>query len=83
VVYNDIGGHEIQKLGKYERRMYAAPQFEETYREFFKTFSGHILFIDIPRIDENTFYYNYMLSCKVIHANHDNYINAFVLDCRK
>ena len=81
LVYNDIGGYEIQKLGKYERRLYAAPQFEDTYKDFFKTFSGQILYINIPKIGDNNFYYNYLNSCKNIYERKDGYITAQVLDC--
>lgn len=83
VVYNDIGGYEIRQIGKYERRMYAAPQFEPTYREFFKTFLGHVLYIDIPKIGENNFYSDYLNSCKNIYEKKDQYITAEILDCRK
>lgn len=83
LVYNDIGGYEIQKLGKYGRRLYAAPQFEQTYKEFFKTFSGHVLYIDIPRIGEHNFYADYLNSCKEIYEEKDGYITAKILDCHK
>jgi len=83
VVYNDIGGYEIQKIGKYERRLYAAPQFESTYKDFFKNFSGHILYIDIPKIGENNFYSNYLATCKNIYEEKDNYITAKILECKK
>ena len=83
VVYNDNGGAEVQAIGKYARRMYATPQFEDTYRDFFKTFSGHILYIDVPKIGENNFYSNYMKTCTSIYSETDHYITATVLDCVK
>jgi hypothetical protein len=83
VVYNDIGGYEIQKLGKYERRLYAAPQFEDTYRGFFGDFSGHVLYIDIPKIYEKSVYFDYMSKCKNILKQSDQYITAKILDCGK
>jgi hypothetical protein len=81
VVYNDIGGFEIQKLGKYERRLYAAPQFENTYREYFKNYSGYILYVDIPKIGENNFYSNYLATCKSIYRDSDQYINSNIFKC--
>jgi len=81
VVYNDIGEHEIQKTGKYERRLYATPQFEQTYKDFFKTFSGNILYIDIPKIGENNFYSNYLNSCREIYKEKDKYITAQIFSC--
>ncbi len=83
VVYNDIGGYEIQKTGKYARRLYATPQFESTYRDFFKDFSGHILYIDIPRIDENNFYSKYLSSCKNIYEKNDRYITTKIFKCNE
>ena len=82
VVYNDIGGYEIQQLGKYKRRLYAAPQFEETYKKFFQDFSGHVLYINIPRIGENTFYSDYLNTCKEIYYKKDKYVSAKILDCQ-
>lgn len=83
VVYNDIGGYEIRNLGKYQRRFYAAPQFESTYREFFKNFSGHVLYIDIPRIGENNYYSDYLATCENIYEKKDKYITAKILNCTK
>jgi hypothetical protein len=83
VVYNDIGGYEIREIGKYERRLYATPQFEEGYRNFFKNFSGHVLYIDIPKMGENNFYSNYLSSCTNIYTKSDKYITAKIFDCRK
>ena len=83
VVYNDIGAVEIEKTGKYERRLYAAPQFEQGYRDFFKDFSGYILYIDIPHIGENNFYADYLKSCSEIYNKQDRYITARILSCKK
>lgn len=83
VVYNDIGGYEIQKTGKYNRRMYATPQFEDTYKKFFENFSGHILYIDIPKIGDNNFYSNYLNSCKQIYKEKDKYITAKIFKCNE
>lgn len=83
VVYNDNGGWEIRKTGKYSRRMYAAPQFEESYREFLKDFAGHILFINIPKIEQNSFYEKYINSCREIYSAKSGSISAKVCDCRE
>ncbi|MEK7642713.1 MAG: glycosyltransferase family 39 protein [Patescibacteria group bacterium] len=83
LVYNDIGGFEIQQIGKYKRRIYATPQFQDTYKKVFADFDGHILFIDIPRIDSNSFYAEYFASCKNIYKDQNKYIKAEILDCKK
>lgn len=83
VVYNDIGGYEIRETGKYARRMYAAPQFSNEYEKYFSTYSGHVLYIDIPRIGEGTMYMDYLRQCGVVYNDVDKYINTTLYDCRK
>lgn len=81
VVYNDNGGFEVMKTGKYVRRLYATPQFEGTYRDFFKTFSGHVFYLDIPRIGENNFYSEYLNSCLHVYKSEDEYMTSWILYC--
>lgn len=81
VSYNGVGGHELKKLDKWRRRFYAAPQFEAANREFFSNYSGHVLYINIPRIGEDNFYYDYLKSCLVAYREEDKYITALVLGC--
>ncbi len=83
VVYNDIGGYEIRETGKYARRMYAAPQFSDEYEKYFSTFSGHVLYINIPRIGEDTMYMKYLHTCTPVYTDADKAIGATVYDCRK
>ena len=81
-VYNDNGGYNVRQTNKYEKRIYAAPQFESTYKEFFKNFKGHILFIDIPKIGANSMYAKYFSSCKIIYRKTDKKIEATIYDCQ-
>lgn len=83
LVYNDNGGNEVRETGKYTRRLYADPAFEESYREFFSNFSGHILMVDIPRVIIGTTYEKYLNSCRTVYSKEDKYITAKILDCRK
>ena len=83
VVYNDNGGWEIRETGKYERRMYAAPQFEDSYKTFLSNFKGHVLYIDIPRVDLESFYKRYFDSCKIVYKEADRRISSTIYDCRK
>jgi 4-amino-4-deoxy-L-arabinose transferase-like glycosyltransferase len=83
VVYNDNGGWEIRETGKYERRMYAAPQFEDSYETFLSNFKGHVLYIDIPRVDPESFYKRYFDSCKIVYKEVDGRISSTIYDCRK
>lgn len=82
VVYNDNGAQEIKDIGKYERRLYAVPDFETAYKKFFVGYYGHLLYIDIPKISEGSFYSEYFKSCDVIYLKTDKYIKSEVLDCR-
>ena len=81
-VYNDIGGYDIQQTGKYFRRIYVAPQFDSTYQDIFAAYRGHVLFIDIPRVDQNSLYSKYISSCTSIYEKRDKYISANIFDCR-
>jgi hypothetical protein len=81
IVYNDIGGYEIKQTGKYTRRMYAAPQFENEYKKYFEDYKGYILFVNITRIDPNSFYTKYMMFCKLVFNKMDKNISANVYSC--
>lgn len=83
IVYNDMGGYSVKQTGKYFRRMYAVPAFEEEYRETLGKYSGHLLYVDVPKIYTNSVYSEYIDSCEVIYTERDKYITAKVLDCRK
>lgn len=83
VVYNDNGGYEIQKLGKYEKRLYTSPQFDLMEKiQTLNRFSGHILEIDIPPIDPKSIFRKYLDSCQVIYKQKYGYINANIYNCR-
>lgn len=81
IVYNDNGGDEVQMTGKYARRMYATPEFVEEYKVYLKTFRGHVLYIDVPRVGDETFYLNYMKQCTIVYNKFDRYLTATVYDC--
>lgn len=81
-VYNDTGGFNIKMMDKYFRRMYAVPAFEEEYKGIFSEFSGHLLYVNIPRVYDGL-YLEYIKSCDVIYSETDKYITTQVLDCRK
>jgi hypothetical protein len=83
IVYNDTGGYNVRQSGKYYRRMYATPQFEAEYQKILADYDGYILFIDIPRIDSNSFYAQYFAKCKNIFNASDRQISAQIFDCQK
>ena len=82
IVYNDNGGYDIQKTGKYERRLYASPAFEQNYKTILSNFDGHILYINIPTNDPNSFYGKYLSNCKNIYQKDEKKISAIIYDCR-
>ncbi len=83
VVYNDNGGWDVRQTGQYNRRMYATPAFESSYREFLSGFRGNILYINIPRVESNSFYSDYLSSCSALYEVNDKYIKSQVLNCSK
>ncbi len=83
ITFNDIGGYHINKMGKYERRMYAVPKYEKLYTELLNNHYGHLLVVDIPRIYQNSVYWRYVSSCRPEFVSHSGYISATLYDCAK
>ena len=83
MVYNDNGGFQIHETGKYYRRIYAVPSYESVYKPIFDTYKGHILYVDIPRIDDESMYKKYFDSCRVIYSKSSKQITSKIYDCSK
>jgi hypothetical protein len=83
IVYNDNGGYDVQRTGKYQRRLYAVPQYESGYADVFRTFRGHYLVIDIPSLAPDGFYARFLRQCPVVFTERDRAITATLYDCRK
>lgn len=81
IVYNDNGAYEIKKIGKYYRRLYAVPGFEETYKKVFANFTGHVLVIDAPIIYPNSLYTEYLSKCKIVYGDQSGKITAKIYEC--
>lgn len=81
VTYNNIGGYELMKLNKYERRLYVAPKFEPFNREKMGQFKGYYMVIDIPRLDSDSIYAQYFKSCDVVYEDFSQKITAKIYDC--
>lgn len=82
ITYNNNGGYELMKIGKYERRLYVAPKFESFNKEVFSNFKGHYLVIDIPRLDPESLYVRYFSLCDVVYEDLSKKISAKVYDCK-
>ncbi|MBI2062824.1 MAG: glycosyltransferase family 39 protein [Candidatus Yanofskybacteria bacterium] len=82
ITYNNIGYRELLKIGKYERRLYAAPKFESSYTDILKNFKNHYLIIEIPRLHSDSPYVKYFSSCKTVYEEFSGKIPARIYDCR-
>jgi hypothetical protein len=81
LVYNDNGGFDIYRMGKYERRIYAVPDFASTYIPIFEKFKGHIMLVDIPRFNPQSIYGMYFATCDIVYEKESGYIGAAILSC--
>lgn len=81
-VYNDNGGDDIQKIGKYRKRLYTDPKFDVVEKvKNLNLFKEHYFVLDIPRIDPESVYTKYLGSCSVIYTEVDKKISAKIYDC--
>lgn len=83
MVYNDNGAFQVQRTGKYFRRIYATPTFEPNYKLVFDKYKGHILYINIPRISDDSMYKKYFDSCQVVFSESNKQISSKIYDCSK
>lgn len=82
--YNDIGGFELMKMGKYRKRLYIDPKFDQSEKAaLLNQFKEHYLVIDVPRIDPASMYARYFDSCRTAWRERSGYISATVYDCTK
>jgi hypothetical protein len=83
VVYNDNGGDEIRRIGKYEKRLYTSPIFDVNQKiATMNAYSGHYLVIDAPPIDPKSVYAAYFATCTPIYEEQSKKMTATVYDCR-
>lgn len=82
ITYNDIGAYELAKIGKYERRLYAAPKFEKSYTDILQNFQGHYLVIDIPHLSLESPYARHFSACDTIYEDYSGKISAKIYKCR-
>jgi len=81
-VYNDNGGYEVMKTGKYEKRLYIDPKFDITSKvATLNQYKEHYFVLNIPSIDPTTIYQKYFDSCKTIYDEVDKFISARIYDC--
>ncbi len=82
LTYNDVGAYELSKMGKYEGRFYAAPDFEAGHRVKFAAFTGQYLVIGIPPLYDG-FYSQYFSECAILFRTESGTIPGTVYTCRQ
>ncbi len=86
ITYNDTGAYRLSQIGKYSGRFYASPQFEESHKQRFAEHTdnngGYFLIVDIPHINQNSFYGDYFSKCLNIFKDSDRKIEAKVFSCK-
>lgn len=81
ITHADAGAYELNALGVYAGRFYAVPSYEEGHRELFSKHSGRYLVVDMPHLNEGSFYSKYFETCDVEFATSSGVIHAYVYDC--
>lgn len=82
-VYNDNGGNEIVRSGKYRKRLYVDPKFDIQEKiKNLNLYKEHYLVIDIPHLDEASVYAEYFNTCEVIYRKVSGKISSTIYDCK-
>jgi hypothetical protein len=83
ITYNDSGAYELNVMGKYANRFYAAPQYEDVHRKLFSEFTGEYLIIDMPHLYQSGFYGEFFSKCHAIYSTSSGKVNGYVVSCPK
>ncbi len=87
LTYNDSGAWDLQQVGKYGGRFYATPQFEVSLKQRFADqvalYGGYFLVIDIPHINPQSFYIDFLSHCPAVFTARDGQISATVYSCKQ
>ena len=81
ITHADAGSYELSGMGKRAGRFYAVPGYEEAHRELFAAFDGHYLVVDMPHINEGSFYSKFFSTCETVFATSSGVIPAHVYYC--
>lgn len=83
ITYNDTGTYELTNMGKYQRRIYADPSYENGYKKTLNNFKGYYLVVDIPRLNQGSIYEKYFSTCRVDFIETSINISATVFNCKQ
>ncbi len=82
-VYNDNGGNEIVRSGKYRKRLYVDPKFDINEKiKNLNLYKEHYLVVDIPHLDEKSVYAKYFDTCEIVYTETSKKIKATIYDCK-
>ncbi|OGN02483.1 MAG: hypothetical protein A2655_02040 [Candidatus Yanofskybacteria bacterium RIFCSPHIGHO2_01_FULL_43_42] len=82
ITYNDIGSRDLRLMGKYQRRLYAVPKYEEEYKEILDSFKIHYFVLGIPHINSDSLYGEYFSTCAVVYEKISRKISSRIYDCK-
>ena len=81
ISYSDAGTYELKKINKYSGRFYAVPGNEEGHKKKFADFDGHYLVIDIPKINDDSFYRQFFSKCTSVFEAKSGVITSNIYKC--
>ena len=82
-VYNDNGGNEVVRSGKYRKRLYVDPKFDIVEKiKNLNLYKEHYMVIDIPHLDETSVYAKYFDTCEVVYKKVSRKISSTIYDCK-
>jgi hypothetical protein len=81
ITHADAGAYELKGMGKYAGRFYAVPGYEEAHQKSFAKFDGHYLVVDMPHINNDSFYSKFFQTCQIAFATSSGVIAAHVYYC--
>jgi 4-amino-4-deoxy-L-arabinose transferase-like glycosyltransferase len=81
ISHGEAGAYELRGIGKFTGRFYAVPGYEEGHRALFAGHTGQYLVVDVPLLNEQSFYRKFFNTCTPVFATSSGVIQAHVYDC--
>lgn len=81
ITHAEAGAYELRGMGKFGGRFYAVPGYEEGHRALFAAHTGQYLVVDVPLLNEKSFYSIFFNTCTPVFTTSSGVIKAYVYDC--
>ncbi len=81
ISHGEAGAYELRGMGKFAGRFYAVPGYEEGHRVLFAKHTGQYLVVDVPHLNDESFYAKFFNTCTPVFATSSGVIQAHVYDC--